>query len=67
MRSRSGLCGIGSCGDGGIDFLAVLPADTGRRCSVATAHTGSDTDNVRMDGAGHAVRNFYVELRYDIL
>jgi hypothetical protein len=43
-----------------------VEADARRRSTVATALAGSDTDNVRVDGAGHAVEKLNVKLRKDV-
>jgi len=64
IHLRSGGTGLGllSSGDCWIDLLAILPADTGGRSTVASALTGSDTDDMRVDSAGDTVRNFDVKL-----
>ena len=43
-------CGLGllSRGDSRVDLLAILPPNSGRRCTVATAFARADTDDWTM-------------------
>lgn len=54
-------------GDGGVDLLAILPSDARGRGTVATTLTRSDTDDMGVNGAGNAVRDFDVQLGDSVL
>jgi len=66
-RSSRGYLGVLCCSHCGIDLFTILPSDTRRGSTVATALTRSDTDNMRVDSARHAVGNFDVKLGNNVL
>jgi len=57
---------IFSRSDRRVNLFSILPSDTRRGCTVATALTGSDTDDMRVDSAGHAVADFDVQFGDDV-
>ena len=47
LSTRRCLGILSSC-DSGVDLLAILPPNSGRRCTVATAFARADTDDWTM-------------------